>query len=340
MALMHQLVAENLPQKRKTSPRGWLMFNAPCCTHRGHSRDTRMRGNMLILPDGHIAYNCYNCGFKTVFDNVNISRNFENLMNWMGIPNEDIRKVKLEALQNKLAGVTALPSHEDLDFLRDFKEVQLPEGARPVEAIMEDDEIAPQFATAIEYLFSRGDAVAQGWDYHWSSSTKWNLDQRIIIPFYYRDKIVGWTARYAGTPPSGTPRYYNSDLQTGYLFNCDAITKGNRKYIILVEGPFDAIAIDGVAALGSKLSRQQLSWLNSTDREIIVLPDRQKNNQGLIDIALEQGWSVSFPDWEDDVKDAADASCRYGKLLTLRTIIDSKTNSALQIGTKRKMYRS
>jgi hypothetical protein len=299
-----------------------------------------MRGNMLILPDGHIAYNCYNCGFKTVFDNINISRNFENLMNWMGIPNEDIRKVKLEALQNKLAGVTALPSHEDLDFLRDFKEVQLPEGARPVEAIMEDDEIAPQFATAIEYLFSRGDAVAQGWDYHWSSSTKWNLDQRIIIPFYYRDKIVGWTARYAGTPPSGTPRYYNSDLQTGYLFNCDAITKGNRKYIILVEGPFDAIAIDGVAALGSKLSRQQLSWLNSTDREIIVLPDRQKNNQGLIDIALEQGWSVSFPDWEDDVKDAADASCRYGKLLTLRTIIDSKTNSALQIGTKRKMYRS
>jgi hypothetical protein len=299
-----------------------------------------MRGNMLILPDGHIAYNCYNCGFKTVFDNINISRNFENLMNWMGIPNEDIRKVKLEALQNKLAGVTALPSHEDLDFLRDFKEVQLPEGARPVEAIMEDDEIAPQFATAMEYLFSRGDAVAQGWDYHWSSSTKWNLDQRIIIPFYYRDKIVGWTARYAGTPPSGTPRYYNSDLQTGYLFNCDAITKGNRKYIILVEGPFDAIAIDGVAALGSKLSRQQLSWLNSTDREIIVLPDRQKNNQGLIDIALEQGWSVSFPDWEDDVKDAADASCRYGKLLTLRTIIDSKTNSALQIGTKRKMYRS
>ena len=339
MALIHQLIAENLPQKRRTSPRGWLMFNAPCCIHRGHSRDTRMRGNMLILPDGHIAYNCYNCGFKTVFDNVNISRNFENLMDWMGIPAEDTRKVKLEVLQNKLAGVTALPTHDDLDFLRDFKEVQLPEGARPIEAIMEDDEISDKFAGCMDYLFSRGDAVAQGWDYHWTPSTKWNLDQRIIIPFYYRDKIVGWTARYAGTPPSGTPRYYNSDLQTGYLFNCDAITKGTRKYIILVEGPFDAVAIDGVAALGSKLSRQQLSWLNSTDREIILLPDRQRNNQGLIDIALEQGWSVSFPDWEDDVKDAADASCRYGKLFTLRTIIDSRTNSALQIGTKRKMFR-
>ena len=339
MALIHQLIAEYIPQKRRNSPRGWLMFNAPCCTNRGYSRDTRMRGNMLILPDGHIAYNCYNCGFKTVFDNVNISRNFENLMTWLGVPSDDLRKIKLEVLQNKLTGVTALPSHEDLDFLRDFKEVALPDGSRPVEAILEDDEISDKFVNCMEYLFNRGDAVAKGWDYHWTPSTKWNLDQRIIIPFYYRDKIVGWTARYAGTPPSGTPRYYNSDLQTGYLFNCDAITKGNRKYIILVEGPFDAIAIDGVAAMGSKLSRQQLSWLTSTDREIILLPDRQKNNQGLIDIALEQRWSVSFPDWEDDVKDAADASCRYGKLFTLRTIIDSKTNSALQIGTKRKTFR-
>ena len=336
---MHQLIAENLQQKRKTSPRGWLMFNAPCCTHRGQSRDTRMRGNMLILPDGHIAYNCYNCGFTTVFDNVNISRNFENLMDWMGMPSEDIRKVKLEVLQNKLNGVTAVNDHNELNFVHDFKEVSLPEGARPIEAIMEDEEISSQFVTVMEYLDSRGDAVAESWDYHWSPSTKWNLDQRIIIPFYYRDKIVGWTARYAGTPPKDTPRYYNSDLQTGYLFNCDAITKGDRKYIILVEGPFDAIAVDGVAALGSRLSRQQLSWLNSTDREIILLPDRQRNNQGLIDIALEQRWSVSFPDWEDDVKDAADASCRYGKLFTLRTIIDSRTSSALQIGTKRQMFR-
>ena len=339
MALMHQLVADNLPQKRKTSPRGWLMFNAPCCSHRGHKHDTRMRGNMLILPDGHIAYNCYNCGFKTVFDNVNISRNFENLMDWMGIPTEDIRRVKLEVLQNKLDGVTAVSDHNELNFLRDFKEVALPENARPIQVVMEDDELTEQFGMCVDYLASRGVAVGEGWDYHWTPSTKWNLDQRIIIPFYYRDKIVGWTARYAGTPPSGTPRYYNSDLQPGYLFNCDAITRGTRKYIILVEGPFDAIAIDGVAALGSKLSKQQLSWLTSTNREIILLPDRQRNNQGLIDVALDQGWQVSFPDWEDDIKDAADASCRYGKLFTLRTIIESRTNSALQIGTKRKMFK-
>lgn len=339
MALMHQLIAENLPQKRRMSPRGWIMFNAPCCSHRGHRRDTRMRGNMLVLPDGHVAYNCYNCGFKTVFDNANISRNFENLMGWMGIPDDDIRKVKLEVLQNKLSGITSTPNHEDLDFLRDFKSVDLPEGALPIGSVLEEDETPEEFASVMSYLGSRGAAVAENWDYYWSPSTKWNLNQRIIIPFYYRDKIVGWTARYAGKPPSGTPRYYNSDLQTGYLFNCDAITKPNRKYVILVEGPFDAIAVDGVAALGSKLSRQQLAWLQSSDREIILLPDRQKGNQGLIDVALENDWSVSFPDWEDDVKDAADASCAYGRLFTLRTIIAGKTRNKIQIGVKRKMFR-
>lgn len=338
MALIHQLIAENIPGKRRMSPRGWIMFNAPCCSHRGHKPDTRMRGNMLILPDGHVAYNCYNCGFKTVFDNVNISKGFENLLEWLNIPTDDIRRIKLEVLQNKMSGVTGLPDAGDLDFLRDFKAVDLPEGARPIESLFDDD-VPDDFNNCMAYLTSRGAPVAENWDYYWSPSTKWNLSNRIIIPFYYRDKIVGWTARYAGTPPSGIPRYYNSELQTGYLFNCDAISKSNRRYVVLVEGPFDAIAIDGVAALGSKLNRQQLSWLRSTDKEIILLPDRQRSNQGLIDIALEEKWSVSFPDWEDDVKDAADASCRYGRLYTLRSIIESRTDNPIQIGVKRRMFR-
>ena len=102
----------------------------------------------------------------------------------------------------------------------------------------------------------------------------------------------------------------------------------------------DAIAIDGVAALGSKLNKQQLSLLRNTDKEIIVLPDRQRKNQGLIDVALEENWAVSFPDWDDEVKDAADASCKYGKLFTLQTIIDSRTKNELQINVKRRMFRS
>ena len=340
MALIHQLIVEHLPHKRKTSPRGWMMFNAPCCHHRGHKQDTRMRGNMLITEEGQVAYNCYNCGFKTVYDNLNIGKNFNNLLSWLNVPEDDVKLVKLELLHNKINGITVPITDTDAYIVTDFTEVKLPEHARPIQAVMEDDELDSNFVKCCNYIASRGSAVAGGWDYYWSSSSKWDLNHRLIVPFYHKNKIVVWTARYAGTPPDGTPRYYNSDLQTGYLFNCDAIIKHGRKYVVLVEGPFDAIAIDGVAALGSKLSKQQLAWLKGSDKEIVVLPDRQRKNQGLIDIALEHRWAVSFPDWDDDIKDAADASCRYGKLFTLQTILDSRTKNYLQINVKRRMFRS
>ena len=117
------------------------------------------------------------------------------------------------------------------------------------------------------------------------------------------------------------------------------INKRHRKFIIVVEGPFDAISIDGVAAFGSEMNKSQIQWLNSSDKEKIVLPDRQRKNQGLIDIALSNDWSVSFPCWEENIKDAADAQRQYGQLYTLASIIKFRTNSRLQIEIKRKMFR-
>jgi DNA primase len=165
------------------------------------------------------------------------------------------------------------------------------------------------------------------------------MNQRIIIPFFHNKKIVGYTGRFAGKPPKDVPRYLNSELPGNFLFNSNVMTKNNRKFIILVEGPFDAIAIDGVAALGSTLNKNQIAWLNAVDKEIIVLPDREAKNQDLIDCAIEQKWSVSFPSWEKNIKDAADASKIYGKLYTIFSVIKSRTNSELQIKMKRQLLK-
>ena len=51
----------------------------------------------------------------------------------------------------------------------------------------------------------------------------------------------------------------------------------------------------------------------------MLVPDRDKAGQKLIDDALEYGWSVSFPEWEADVKDINAAVIRYGKLFTLKS---------------------
>ena len=43
---------------------------------------------------------------------------------------------------------------------------------------------------------------------------------------------------------------------------------------------------------------------------------------------------VSFPLWEDDVKDAADAIHKYGKLYTLNSIIDARISNNTKISVK------
>jgi hypothetical protein len=295
----------------------------------------------MLSPDGTIGYNCYNCGFKTKFDGYDISKNFEYLMLWMGIPNDDIRIVKLELLHKKLEGVDQDGQPLEIFQIPELKEMPLPNHSHPIEAVAEWDDPPEEYLRVLDYLAGRGDAISSHYDFYWSSSHKNDMCERLIIPFYHRGKIVGWTARYAGTPPSpSVPRYFNSELQTGYIFNDSAMNRHDRDSVILVEGPFDAIAVDGIGALGSKLSREQIAWIECSGKEIVLLPDRQRKNQGLIDVALERGWYVSFPEWEDDIKDAADAAKRYGRIYTVRSTMASKTRSRLEIGLKRQMFRN
>lgn len=336
---LHSLILEYLPINRRQNTKGWLMFNAPCCHHRGHNPDTRNRGNLLFSADGSVVVNCYNCGFKSMHKNGDISASFESWMHWLGVPKHRIQQAKLEILSKKINGSNSSNSVSQFVIPTEFPEVQLPLGSKAIRSIPEKDITDLHLQKCMEYLKSRGKAVSNGWDYYWSSSTKHDMNSRVIIPFMHKNKIVGWTARYAGKPAKNCPRYFNSELPANYLFNSDAMSNFYRKYIILVEGPFDAIAIDGVGVLGSTLNQNQIAWINSYDKEKIVLPDRESKNQDLIDVALEQGWSVSFPAWEQHIKDAADASKRYGKLYTIASAITAKTHNKLQIGINRKMLK-
>ena len=54
------------------------------------------------------------------------------------------------------------------------------------------------------------------------------------------------------------------------------------------------------------------------------------------DRALELGYSVSIPHWDDDIKDTNDAVKRYGKVPTLLSILQSATTSRVKIEIQRK----
>src|SRR5690606_27069763 len=103
--------------------------------------------------------------------------------------------------------------------------------------------------------------------------------------FKWDGKIVGWTSRATFT----THWRYFTEVQPHYLFNTEVLDN-DWKYVIIVEGPFDALAVNGISALGGSLTPEQCKWINQSGKTPIVLPDLEKKGESLIDIALREGW--------------------------------------------------
>jgi DNA primase len=115
--------------------------------------------------------------------------------------------------------------------------------------------------------------------------------------------------------------------------------QSDSKFVIVVEGPFDAMSIDGVAVLSNDCSEQQADIIDTLNREIILVPDRDRAGTRLIDRALEYGWTVSFPVWHETCKDVNEAVVRYGRLFVLKSILAARETGHLKIELKRrKLY--
>jgi DNA primase len=133
------------------------------------------------------------------------------------------------------------------------------------------------------------------------------------------------------------PRYHNSH-ESGYVFNVDR-QRDDSRFVIVAEGPFDAMAVDGVATLGNQVSEQQADIIDSLSREVVVVPDTDSAGARLVDAALEYGWSVSFPVWQETCKDINSAVQAYGKLFVLKSIIDARQSNRLKIELlKKRLY--
>jgi len=139
--------------------------------------------------------------------------------------------------------------------------------------------------------------------------------------------------RYVGTiKETSTPNFkghFTINVTDGDTLNLDA--QYNRVYTVVVEGPFDAIAVEGVALLGNEIKEQQALQINSLNTKVIVVPDRDEAGQHILNQAIDLGWGVSMPAWDDDIKDVNEAVQRYGKLYTLHTIVGSAEFSELKI---------
>jgi DNA primase len=100
---------------------------------------------------------------------------------------------------------------------------------------------------------------------------------------------------------------------------------------LVFEGIFDAISMNGCALTHNTINDNQVGVLKKLGKRIIVVPDQDKTGLEICDRALELGFDVSLPNWEDDVKDANDAMVKYGRLATLLSILETATSSKIKI---------
>ncbi len=310
-------------RKIKHTKKGWLSGNAVCCHHNGNSADTRGRGGLMITPDG-VTWHCFNCGFKCSWhEGKKLSEKYKKFLRWLDVPDDVIMKCAFEALRSS----ENIHSDEIPTILLPvFLERELPPGSRLLsELITDPTSVDDNLLNVLEYMSTRKLFVD---DFPWYYSPEPGFRNRLIIPFFYRDKIVGYSARLL---KEGTPKYI-SDKQINYVFNLDNQSSHKRKFVFVTEGQIDAILIDGVALMGSEIQNGQQMLINRLQKQVVLVPDRDKASIKLVEQAMELGWSVSFPDWDDpDINDINDAVKKYGRLATLYSIKIAIKNTPLKI---------
>ena len=315
---LKQTLESHLPAKRKKTPSGWTSFNAPCCHHNGESQDNRSRGGIIYQADGSVQYHCFNCGYKANFTPGRyLSNRFRKFLTWLNVSSSEIGKLSMQAMRLAQEVTPETKTHEYQDV--DFKYQPLPKDAVPVITQSE----------CVEYLAGRG---MQPHDYKFYYSP--TMKTRIIIPVIWQNKNIGFVAR--GITPDIKPKYY-AQVQPGSLFNLDN-QHWSRKFVILVEGVFDAIMLDCVAILGSEISVQQKQQIDALNRKVIIVPDRDRAGSKLIDQACDWGWSVSMPPWHEGIKDVNNACLKYGKILTMQAILEHTHDSKTKIKLHEKLW--
>ena len=326
---LQNTILTHMPGKRKKTPSGWTTINCPMCTTNGQSRpDTRSRGGFRFV-DG-VVYHCFNCGFSTSYKpGKTFGKKMTGLLRGIGVPDNEIRRLQLLAIREKENN----PLQEEKPKPKiSWREIQLPKGSKPLIEIIKQDTPPEDAIWVYKHIIDRG--LDHFDNFYWCNDTYLDLNRRFIVPFYYNGSTVGYTSRIIDNNKD-KPKYFTNS-QPNYMYNMDVLSK-KRKYLIVVEGVLDALSIDGLAVLHNKLNQIQIDLIKEFDGEVIVCPDRDTAGSTLIDQAVENGWAVSFPPWQNHIKDCADAVKHYGQLFTVKSIIDSRVNNKTKIEVLRKI---
>jgi hypothetical protein len=338
----------------KQAPKGWHKRHCMLCHTRGHGKDTRNRLGVQFKSNT-IKANCFNCGFSASYtEGKELSKSFKFLLKNLGISERFVEEIEFEIFKN-INQIEAIREGEEnapkdketkiRSLFDKWHPMELPKDSLPITQWLEYGLDDPDFLKVVEYALGR--RIFDLDRFFWSPDKFLQINQRLIIPYYHKNKIVGFTARLSYyTDGKEIPKYYQQ-CPEDFVYNLDHQQNWNRKFVILNEGVLDGYVTDGISSLG-ELGQTKIDIINRLQKKIIVCPDRDNKGTELVEAAIENNWAVAFPKWDTNIKDSAQAAEKYGRLLTIHSILstaiegkdDIKIKSDIENNERRKRKRN
>lgn len=333
MHFLVEFIKARVPANWIQNSSGWTMGNCPMCVINGEARNDQFGRGGFNFSENEFGYHCFNCGFVTGWKpGSKLGWRVKTLMKQLGVEEADLQRLALNLLREEesLALISRAPLPKPI-YHQNWPTVELPPNSVAIEQVKLET-AKPKFIDALHMLKER---KLLNWP-DWAYSTDWKYRNRLLLPYRYKNNIVGYNARFIGISSKENPKYMLQKPEH-FVFNLDHQT-ADRKFVIVHEGDYDAIGTDGVSLGTNSASNEQCSILDQLNRRIILLPDADAPGTKLIDIALSEEWSVSFPEWLTYHKDANSAVQEYGRSFVLKSILAAAIDNPTKIKVLTKKY--
>lgn len=307
---------------------GWYPILCKVCNDHGRKGPRAA----FKFDDGMAAYHCFNCGAKSAYgvDFDRVPKEMQEILDAFGVPEDEVATLRLTALQKRDGGSgeqVKVVQHKSIN----PKEIPLPDHFYRLSDATDDDkwaEIARYYLEdrniePSDYPFFLSTGVPGKYDgppaakaAFVKQAQKWK--GRIIIPIYKDEKLIFYQGR--DMTDRALKKYESPSVpKDRVLYGFDQLFTNDSAPLYVVEGFFDAFHINGVAILGNELSEAQIAWLNRSRRDKVYVPDKYGNGAKNAEVALSQGWKVSFPDM-GDCKDISEGIGKYGRIFVHNTL--------------------
>ena len=322
---LEQVVRQYVQLPSMPTSGGWFPILCKVCND--HGRKGKRAG--FKFDNGGVAYHCFNCGpdMNTKYDpdtSLRIPRKIKTILTNYGIPETEWQAVEFVNLgkhPTNVDGITIKP-HVNIE----PPEIKLPEEFYLLSDAKEGDKWAE---VARWYLTEERGVDPTSYPYMLVKKSddmfmrKWL--GRLVIPMYKDGKLIFFQGRDL---TNNKIKKYESPAvaKDKILFGFDQLFTHTESPLYVVEGYFDADAVDGVAILGNEITDAQIQHLNRSPRRKVYIPDKSGDGQQTAEQALDLGWSISTPDIGSSCKDMSDAVNKYGKMYVMKTLADNTTD--------------